>query len=52
MTEFVGFDMLVTNYCQEEFTKMFSLKSWPGMYVVPHLNWVEKTLIASFFLNS
>lgn len=47
MTEFVVSDMLVANYCQEEFTKMQSQESWPEMYVVPKRRWEEETLMAS-----
>lgn len=47
MTEFVVSDMLVTNYCQEEFTTMESQESWPEMYVVPKRRWGEGTLMAS-----
>lgn len=50
MTEFVASDMLVTNYCQEEFTKMQSQESWPGMYVAPKQRWREETLMASLSL--
>lgn len=47
MVEFVVPDMLVTNYCQEEFTKVQSLESWPGMRVVLERRRQEEMLTAS-----
>ena len=50
MTEFVVSDMLVTNYCQGEFTEVQSQGSWPGTSVVHKQRWGEETLMASLSL--
>lgn len=50
MAEFVVSDTLVTNYCQEEFTKVQSQESWPGTRVVLEQKREEEMLRAPLSL--